>query len=254
MLFVYRKDSMKKLRMIIFALLVSNATFATTFQWHPLAAISGGVTNTINLGKSTSFPIINPNQDEFYQYSPNHKVQTKASGEIFLGGEHLFYNPWLMQAGVAYTQSAMFHPQGSLVQGADVQSQDQYQYQFDLLTRQVMLQTKWMHLTHERFYPYVLLGLGAAINTASHYTTTVPPTLTFTRVYSNKTSTGFAYRIGVGIDIDVAKHLRVGLAYRIADLGNSKLGSATIDGNKVQGSLSQSAIYSNEFLAQLTII
>lgn len=242
---------MKKSGIVIFCILATSQVFAAT-SWKTIAAIGGGITNTINLGEAKTFPIMNPIEDEFYHYSPSHKTENRGLGEVFLGIERPLSQQWLLQAGLAYTQSVKFQPQGKLIQGADVQSQDEYYYQFNLVTRQVMLQTKWMYETHHCFYPYALLGLGMAINTSSDYITTAPYTLTYTRLYEDKTDTSFAYRLGVGIDVDLAPQLRAGIAYRIANIGASHLGQATIDHDEVSGTLSQSAIYANEVLAQLT--
>lgn len=244
---------MKKIVTLCLAVLtLETQAFALTSPWQPIAAIGGGVTNTINLGHASTFPIINPNQDEYYSYSPTHQGQTQPLFEAFLGAEHPIFEKWLLQAGFAYTQSGGFESKGNFVQGADAPSQNQYQYQFNVTTRQVMLQTKWMRLTHDRFYPYFLIGLGAGINTASNYTTNVPYTLSYTRLYGDNTSATFAYRIGVGLDVDLVEYLRLGLAYRITDLGGASLGHATIAQNAALGTLSQSTIYANEVLAQLT--
>lgn len=243
---------MKKFIIFLFALWVSNNTQAATSPWNPIVTLGGGMTNTINLGDSFSFPIINPHQDEYYSYSPTQKAQIKGLVEAFLGMERPLSETWLLQIGCAYTQPGRFHPQGTFIQGAEIASQNQYQYQYDLTTRQVMIQTKWMRLIHQHFYPYVLIGLGAAINTASQFTTNVPSTLSYTRLYADDTSTSFAYRLGIGLDADLGASLRLGIGYRITNLGGTSLGNATINQNPTSGTLSQSAIYANEILAQLT--
>ena len=106
----------------------------------------------------------------------------------------------------------------------------------------------------DKLYPYVLLGLGGSFNTASNYATNVPPFLTFTRLYANNTSNAFAFRVGLGFDVNITPHTRVGLAYRFADLGSVQLGAATIDNIKAAGTLSQSNLYANEVLAQFTYV
>jgi opacity protein-like surface antigen len=237
-------------RSIVLILALAAQTHASS--WHPILAIGGGFTNTITLGKSVVFPIMDPNRDEYYIYNAAHRSQTNGLFEAFLAVERPIFSQWLLQAGCAYTQAATFMAQGSLIQGVDPQSQDQYGYQYNVASRQVMLQTKWMRPMRERFYPYALLGLGAAVNTASNYATTVPYTLSYTRLYQDNTATTCAYRLGVGVDMDLTAHLRLGIAYRIADLGGVSLGSASIDKEAVNGTLSQSTVYANEVLAQLT--
>ena len=160
----------------------------------------------------------------------------------------------MLQGGVAYAQAGTYKINGSLIQGADAPYADQYNYQFHAVTRQVLAQAKFMRPYHDTFYPYILVGLGASFNTASNFSTSVPPFLTFTREYQNNTSSSFAYRVGVGVDVDIAQHLRLGVAYRFADLGGIRLGSASIDNIGVSGRLSQSNLYANEGLIQLTYI
>lgn len=243
---------MKPFYALLLATFASHQTFALALSSRPIVAVGGGISNTINLGNSVTFPIQNPNQDEYYSYWPTHQGQTQGLFEAFLGVEHPIFEKWLLQAGCAYTQAGNFHPEGTFIQGVDAPSQNQYQYQYNLTTRQVMLQTKWMRRTHHRFYPYFLIGLGAAINNTSNFTTNVPNTLSYTRLYGNNTSTTFAYRVGIGLDVDLMEHLRLGVAYRITDLGGISLGNATIAQSTVYGTLSQSTLYANDVLAQLT--
>ena len=223
-------------------------------QWYPVIGLGGGISSTTNLGRSQTFPIINPVTDEYYVYSPQSGAQTKGLFEAFLGAEHPIFSTWLLQGGIAYTQTGSDQINGSLVQGADALSADQYTYKFNAITRQILAQAKLMQPWHDKFYPYFLLGLGASFNSASNFSTSVPPFLTFTREYQNNQSISFAYRVGVGIDVDISQHVRLGVAYRFVDLGSVNLGSASIDNVSVLGKLSQSNLYANEALIQLTYI
>lgn len=66
--------------------------------------------------------------------------------------------------------------------------------------------------------------------------------------------TAFSYAIGIGIDADLSSHVRIGAGYRFSDLGQIKLGNATIDTTSASGTLSQAHLYTNEILAQLTFM
>lgn len=223
-------------------------------SWRTVASIGGGTSSSYNLGRSQTFPILNPITDSFYSYSPQEKTQTQGLFEAFVGAEHPFYSNWQVQAGLAYDQTGSYQIKGTLTQGADMLSSDQYNYQFKVRTRQILAQAKFMYPYRDKWHPYFLVGLGAAINTTSHFSTSVPPFITFTREYSSNTSSTFAYRLGLGVDVDIRTNFRLGVAYRFADLGNSILGSANIDGIPVRGTLSQSNVYSNEVLFQLSYI
>lgn len=225
-----------------------------TCPWHAVASFGGGVAISSNIGKSQTFPIVNPITDEFYVYTASHPTQTVGAFDGFLGAEWTFHPDWALQMGLGYNQAWNFHAEGSLLQGADTQSADQYSYHYDILTRQLLAEGKLLYQFKEIYHPYVLLGLGAAFNKASGYSTNVPPFLTFTRQYQNNTQTSFAYNVGMGVDVDIQEHLRLGVGYRFADFGQAKLGQGIIDTTNVSGTLSQTHLYASEILAQFTIV
>lgn len=197
---------------------------------------------------------MNPITDEFYIYSSGQGAPTRGFVEGFLGVEHPFFANWLLQSGIAYSISNSLNRSGTFIQGADAGSADQYDYNFKVRTQQLMAQAKFMHLYQNKFYPYLLLGLGASFNNSSNYSTSVPPFLTFTRQYADNQSHSLAYRVGLGVDVDIASHLRLGVAYRFTGLGKINLGTATIDHTYVPETLSQSNVYANEAQVQLTYI
>jgi len=221
---------------------------------HAIVSLGGGVVFSQNMGQSQTFPIINPVIDSFYIYTANHSNQTGGLFDSFLGVEWLFQPKWALQMGLGYVRSGNFSVKGSLLQGADIQSADQYSYNYTIVTNQLVAESKLRYQIKERFYPYLLLGLGEAFNTAHGYNTNVPPFLTFTREYKNNTQNTFSYTAGVGFDIDVANHLRLGLGYRFADLGTAQLGRAMIDTSSVSGTLSQAHLQMNEVIAQLIFV
>ncbi len=222
--------------------------------WHAVISAGGGVAGVTSIGQSKTFPIINAITDEYFVYSPQNGTKTKGLWEVFLGAEHPFYANWLVQAGIAYAQAGSYSVKGTFVQGADVPSANQYNYNFDVMTRQLLAQAKVIYPYNDKLYPYFLLGLGGSFNRASNYATSVPPFLTFTRMYANNTANAFAFRVGLGADVKITPHTRVGLAYRFSDLGSVQLGGATINNIRTPGTLSQSNLYANEVLAQFTYV
>jgi opacity protein-like surface antigen len=220
----------------------------------PVIGVGGGIGTTINLGASKIVPIQNPAEDELYIYSPNNQSQTQGLFEVFAGLEQTLYPKWSVHYGLAYEQTGTYHAQGVFVQGADPGSSNEYTSQYNVVGRTLLAQSKWIYSYGNHFYPYILVGLGASFNSASSYLTSTPGFLTFTREYSDKDSSDFAYRLGLGVDMDITKHTQVGIAYRFADLGHVALGTATIDSILVPGTLSQSNLYLNEMLIQLSYI
>jgi len=238
---------------------IFNSTYAGTTStnkhaWKPFVAVSGGSASVTQMGSAQSFPIVDPTSDEYFVYTPESGSQTKGLFEVFLGGEFNVLSGWLVQGGAAYAQAGRYNTHGILTQGVDTQSADQYTYQFNTVVHQVLAQVKVMKHGNHKFYPYVLLGLGASFQDTSSFSTSVPSFLSFTRAYADNTIGSFSYQVGVGIDFDLAKHVRLGVGYRFADFGETSLGSASINNTPVSGRLGQSHIYANEAIAQLTYV
>lgn len=225
-------------------------------EWHPVIAVGGGYMASNQVGKSKTFPIVNPTTDSFYQYTASHSTRTSQVGDVFVGTELRFgCYPWKFQLGVGYDQAAPFKAKGTtLIQGADQVSEDILNYQYDVLLHQLLLEGKMFGFLNSIFHPYLFAGVGASFNSASSFQSTVPVFLTFTRTYKSQTQTNFSYALGFGIDFDLDCVLRVGIGYRYNSFGIVSLGDATIDTTSVPGTLSQSNLYTNEVLAQITYV
>jgi|GEM_PF-1558986 len=223
--------------------------------WYPVVQLGAGVVVTGNVGQSNSFQIINPNTDELYEYNAQQPSQSGAFFEVFLGSEWLFKSLWALQTGVDFSQVYTNYSAGGMfTQGADLQSANQFNYSYNATIRQVLAEAKLLYHYHERFHPYGLLGLGVGFNSAYSYSTSVPPFLTFTRQFSDNTTTTFTYALGLGVDFDISEAIRLGVGYRFTDFGKIQLGPATINNIQVSGTLSQVHMYSNLLLAQVTFV
>jgi hypothetical protein len=220
--------------------------------WQPVVTLGGGVTGASGIGDAKTFPIQNPATDEYYIYTPQHFHQTPALFEGFFGGEGNLMPYFLLQAGFDYTQAASLSADGTLIQGADSHSQNTYSYHYSVLTRQLLAEGKLLLNSFNPIHPYILAGLGVAINKASDYYISAPVGTTFTRLYQNNTATSFTYSLGAGVDVDITNNVRFGVGYRFSDLGTVQLGQATINNTTVSGTLAQSSLYTNAILAQLT--
>lgn len=238
-------------------LFIPLVTFAGSFWdsqlWHPVLGIESGVAFISHASKGKIFPIQDPIKDEFYRYSPNKTTKTPVIYGGFLGAEWRGFSHFSVQLDAKYNQSSSFFVHGNLVQGADVQSEDHYTYKYSVRIRQLLAEGKFQYVL-KWFRPYAMLGLGAGFNIANHFSTNVPSTLALTRMYEGHSNASFSYLVGAGMDFDIIKYLRLGVGYRFTDLGKVALGSANIDGIAAGGTLSQSHVYSNELLAQLTIV
>jgi opacity protein-like surface antigen len=222
---------------------------------HPVIAVGTGGYLTTNSGYSQDFPIQDPITDSFYNYSVNRSTQAAAFISFFLGDEWLIADRyWAMQAGLEFSETSALHVDGNLTQGAEVVSENNYTYNYDVRIRQLLIDAKILFTCHQIFHPYIFAGLGPSFNEASDYTTTVPPDLTFTQEYKSRSTTSFSWALGFGVDVDIHDKVRLGLGYRFTNLGQVSLGSASIDGIPVPGTLTQNHLYANELIAQLSLV
>lgn len=225
-----------------------------TQLWSPVISLGTGTAISQDLGASQNFPSPMPGVFNFYNYSADNGVQSTQLFEGFVGAEWHGIPQWAMQVGVDYSSASDFSANGNLTQGIDVPSENTYTYNYDISTRQWLLETKWLYLGFGAIHPYFLAGAGESFNNASDYQTNVPFTETFTRDYQDANAKSFSYALGVGVDVAMNAHLRFGLGYRFADLGRVTLGAASVNGSAVDGTLSQNHLYLNEILGQVTAV
>lgn len=219
---------------------------------YPVVSLGIGTATPANLGQAEYFPILDPITDEFYSYLPNYRSKTAPLFSMMVGAEFPINPLWLFQTGIEYNARGTFKVNGNFLQGADVQSADNYSYEYQLSSTQVLLDAKLLYTVKEFIHPFVIGGLGTAFNKAYHFASSVPPTLTFTRNFPDNTRTSFSYILGLGVEADITKKLRAGIGYRYAGLGKYRFGDTTINTTSVTGTLSQANVHSNEVLLQLT--
>jgi opacity protein-like surface antigen len=255
---------MKKLSLLLLFLaptvvLAQATSYLPTFPWEclglrPVLSLGGGVTFVPTVGSTNNFPIIDPDTDEFYNYSRQDNTRQVRTFNGFIGAEATLAPLWNLQLGFEYDQLGQLKAEGSFVQGADVQSQDQYNYNYLIRSKQFLAESKLLYTIDGYYHPYIAGGIGLGSNKNTQYSTDVPPFLTFTRMYADHKTNSIAYNIGLGLDIDISSHLRLGGGYRFANLGKQQLGQAMIDTTAVPGTLNQKNLYANELLAQATLV
>lgn len=223
-------------------------------SWRPVIGLGGGVSIPQSLGKFTNFSISNPVTDLYYIYTPTNGTSTEGLFEAFLGAERQFSPTFIFQGGLAYTYTGSVLAKGYLLQGADADSDSLYNYQYKIGTQELLVQAKFMRPYHERFFPYALGGIGVAFNRVAQFKTSVPSDLDVTRAYEDNSPISFAYRVGLGFDVGVLEHMRVGVAYRYTGMGPVGLGSSSLGGATVSGTLKQANLNFNEILAQVTYV
>jgi opacity protein-like surface antigen len=238
---------MQKMSMLTsaFAVLFSTLALADT---RPVVSISlGSDRATVYSTKTITF--ITPFQNSYM--GTNHYDTEPVIG-LFLGGENNFlHGAW--QWGVSYFQSSSFEEDGNVNQFANP-AFNNFTYQYQIKSRRVSLEGKLSALFLQIWRPYLSASAGEALNYAYAYTETplssaaVPMSPSF----AGHTTKSFTYSAGIGIDVEVAEHLRVGAGYRYLNLGNASLGVTPLQADN--HTMGNSHIHANEFLAQLTYI
>ena len=117
-----------------------------------------------------------------------------------------------------------------------------------------------MGTTHERFHPYGAVGLGAAFNKFSNFvaTTTQTGPVNVAPMYSDTSTTSFSYTVGLGVETDLYKHLRLGLGYRFSSFGKADFGYGTVTVNNFTATTPFNFVtpnaFANQFVAQLSFV
>lgn len=212
-LLIYFQDEIMLLKYLscsILSCLCASSIYADTVKikssvpsMRSIVSLAVGGVSTSNLGVAQHFPIINPVTDQNYTYSGDNQSKTNPMIEVYMGYEFDLTPEWMLQAGVAYAQTSTFQVNGTLTQGVDAVSSDQYDYHYNVELKELLAQTKLIYARYESLYPYVLLGLGTTLNKASNFQTTVPATTATTKNYSKNTAHSLTYQLGFGIDIAV---------------------------------------------------
>jgi opacity protein-like surface antigen len=221
-------------------------------EMRPIAVLSGGIAINSDAGESDSFKL----GSSTYRYDTEHNTETRGLFGGLLGVDmqvkrHLFW-----QTGVSYYQATPFEAKGHVTQGVNAQSNSSFPYTYEILTRQLLWENKLAWQWKKRYFPYVLVGIGAAFNSTRDFK--VHPVGTATPHYDEQHNNSFTYSLGAGIDYALHKHVRLGLGYRFADLGKAGLGDGTLTTPFASASApdfaSQSHLYTQEILAQLTFL
>ncbi len=239
--------SVMRLLLSCFILLVEpNLVFAL----QPIFTFTTGASIS-QLGQAESF---RPLDLCSYHYKPNSSNATNMLWGGFAGSEVMGSSSWKFIAGLGYYQPNSLSTKGTLTQGVDSASDETYSYKYQTQSQQLLAEGKLYWIAKDKIQPFLMVGIGGALNKTSDYQTSVSPFIEFTPSFSNHTNTSFTYAIGPGIDMGLSKSFRIGLAYRFTDLGSANTGSAQIDAIPISSTLKQSHLYANQILAQFTFI
>lgn len=159
-------------------------------------------------------------------YVNNTLLQTKLFAGAFAGLDFSLLPKLNYQLTLAYNQITPYSVNGQLEQFSD-KSFTNFNYDYKIQSQQLFLNSKLVLNATRHVHPYAMIGLGTAFNKASAFTpTSIDDTGVNPGIFADHSVTNFAYTLGLGVDIDVSKQVRVGGGYRFANLGKTNLGVA----------------------------
>lgn len=212
----------------------ANATF-TDPSTTPVTVTATSIAKTrwiagVNLGGAIAQPgksetlVTQPGKSN--NYVNNTSLQTKLLAGAFVGLDFPVSPKLNYQLTLAYNQILPYSVNGQLEQFSD-KSFTNFNYDYKIQSQQLFLDSKLVLNATHRIHPYALIGLGTAFNKASAFTaTSIDGTDVNPGIFADHSTTNFAYTLGLGVDVDVSKHVRVGGGYRFANLGKTNLGAA----------------------------
>jgi opacity protein-like surface antigen len=258
----------KKIFVLVAGLIAINANAATV-----AAAATTTTTPVIHHHRhwkpvftaSTGFAFINTrNQTEqfneftFAQFIlKDHSYETtQMMWGAFAGVEFPLKPLWQAQLGFGFYVPSCFTVRGNEIQQVidSPGTTDNFPYTYEVTTKQFLAEGKLLYTWRDNYHPFVTAGLGASFNKARSYSINYPTFLTFVPIYAPRSSTEISYRLGLGMDFDMARDVRLGLGYYFSDFGQTQLGRGNIDSFPVPGAPRQNTLYTNELLGQITLL
>lgn len=197
-----------------------------------------------------------------FDYHPDSSSVLKPIAGGFVGIERTFPQRWAWQFGLAFYQAVSSSIDGEEDQAPTLfpDAINTWNYHYKILSRQLLFENKLSIILQKHYRPYLLIGLGEGFNHAYDFQATRQnPGEVATAIFGNHTNKTFIYTIGLGLDMDVFKKMRVGAGYRFGYLGKYDLGKGTLDtgvGGDVFALPALESTYSfdHEVLIQLTYL
>lgn len=224
-------------------------------NFHYLGRITGGVDFVSTTNHSQILNLL-PEVSGSSDYRSNNGTQTEGLIGGFLGFEKSFFNygrQWLWQFGVSYYQQLEnYTDAGVLYQTLGTVTQN-YSYQYTINSEQVYAENRLLLPVREKYYPYVLVGLGAAFNRSRNYQVVAyDSTSGDAPLFANNTKAAFAYLLGAGIDLDICKGGRLGVGYRYAGLGIPSLNTSPAQTSNA--TLNAGTLSNNQIVAEFSLL
>lgn len=227
-------------------LFFSSVSLAAT---HPMISLTMGGSRA-NVSNNTNIIFIPP----FYNnYDGSSIYDTEALGGIFMGAQTDINSVWAWQYGVSYYQNSSFQAHGVVNQFGDPAFAN-LNYYYQIQSRRYLVETKILATVKQSLHPYVDLGVGQSVNKSYNYNeqAITSDAVPMSQPFANRTMRNFTYLIGLGVDVDITQHVRLGAGYRYVDLGKAGLNPSPLQQDSTQ--ITNTRIRANELLMQLSLI
>lgn len=222
--------------------LVSSAAF------YPIVTLSSGFARAqVHSSKWITFGSY-PNS-----YIGRNHYDTEIDTGLFIGAETVFQQNWAWQIGANYFANHAFSEHGNVYEFADPEFNN-LTYQYKIRSQRISIATQISRAYCYIWHPYISASIGEAFNKAYSYkeypvTSTDVPMI---QPFANHSTQSFTYSAGFGVEVNVLEHLRLGVGYRFADLGNARLGVSPLQSDA--NTISNPHLYTNEVLAQISYV
>lgn len=217
-----------------------------------IATLTGGASWS-KVGESQSFI----DDSSLYDYDADTDSQARALWGASIGEELRFYPDWAVQVNIAYYQMSALEGEGVVTQGVDPATYEHYNYEYTVISKQFLLEFKFLGDMAFGFHPYALLGIGASFNSFSDYDAEVNspfPFSTFTPNFPGNNNVDISYSAGVGVDWDITNYARIGIGYRYAWLGDASSEDGEINTVPISNALKQENLNASQAILQFTFL
>lgn len=158
------------------------------------------------------------------------------------------------QTGFGYYRTTSLDTEGIIEYFGDPSDVD-VGYRYNINNTRYMFENKLLMSLNELFSLYLLGSLGIANNETGDAETYQLDPASVEMLYGFETDevNSFTYSVGLGLEMEVIEHVRVGLGYQFSDLGEAKTGPFKSP-NSAGEHLENEHLFTNEFMLGVNVV
>jgi opacity protein-like surface antigen len=223
----------------------------------PVITLFGGL-SIINTGKDQVYI---GDDDNIFTYHASDSNKIEGFYGVCLGLEYPLNKPgFLFQGGIELNRRGTAEINGTHTAGVEPETSTFYNYSYRFRSQQALLMGKLLGTFHQRFHPFILAGIGISENKLSDFSVSTQEAgnINLTPDFSSHTTQVTGYALGLGLDVTVHEHVRIGGGYRYSGLGGSHFDRGYVrinqDSFRSPFVLGNGHNYSNDFILQISYI